>query len=359
MQLVSDLQQRPKKGRLKMEKSIVPFYDLCAMVQIVVFIIQTVTIYIGAYRTFVHNFFVTSHFQLAPALVYKTANCTFETTRNIYAFNNVTMKFTSSSVNDVFVDSAIQFRLSIFVMAVALFLGMINHVFVEINLFKVQYRNFTFWKDILSACELILLGYVIQIAVAAGPPSRLAQDYLNHCGIQTRNYLPYVGVVPMYVFAGVGFGSYAVGLTLYLYNSLPKYGVMSAEEIEEYKSWLRARRAEIEQSRVYIEQAKQAHARVQMIQSAEYNVAQARNDREKGRPTPMPFPSGQTAMLYDQPPPTMMPYPQPQPPYNMPPEMMMMQRSQLGMPQNGNLPPPQAFGMNPNAPAPNMPRRRR
>ncbi|KAG5480460.1 hypothetical protein LSCM4_06227 [Leishmania orientalis] len=270
MQLVSDLQQRPKKGRLSIEKNIVSFYDLCSAVQLITFLIHTVTTMIGANRTFTRYIIVQNDFALKPALVYKTRDCSFSTVRNIYAFNSVNMTFTQNSVNDVFVDQAIQMRLAIFVCAVALAVGGVNRMLVEANVFVVKYRNFYFWKDIISATELLLLAYVMQIAAAAEQPARLLRDYLRFCGVKADSYLPFISTANLWVFAGVGYLTYVVGIILYLNNSLPKYGVMTPQEIDEYKAWLRRRRAEQEQVRTLVDEAKKAHARLHLLNNANF-----------------------------------------------------------------------------------------
>lgn len=270
MQLVSDYQQRPKKARLKMEKRIVMFYDLCSIVQLVTFLVHTVTTTIAAKRTFGQSYYVNQDFQLSPTLVYKTENCSFETTRNIYAFTEVSMNWSASNVNDVFVDLAIQTRLAVFVCAVTFFIGALNRSFVEMDFFVFKYKNFYIWKDISSATELILLAYIFQIAASVSPPASLLRDYLQYCGVQSEIYLPFQTNITLFVFAGVGYFTYLVGLVLYCYNACPKYGIMTEAEIQEYKMWLRARRAEKEQSRLLIEEAKKAHARLQMMESDEY-----------------------------------------------------------------------------------------
>lgn len=270
MQLVSDLQQRPKKGRLPIEKSIVPFYDLCTTVQFVTFLIHTVTTMIGANRTFTRSIIIQNNFELTPSLVYKTHNCSFSTVRNIYAFSAVNMTFTQCSVNDVFVDQAIQMRLAIFVCAATLCVGAVNRMLVESNVFVIKFRNFYLWKDIISATELLLLAYVMQIVATVQYPARLLQDYLRHCGVMANSYLPFISTINLWVFAGVGYLTYVVGLSLYLNNALPKYGVMTPQEIEEYKAWVRSRRAEQEQVRMLIDEAKKAHARLHMLNNTEY-----------------------------------------------------------------------------------------
>ncbi|KAG5480072.1 hypothetical protein LSCM1_06497 [Leishmania martiniquensis] len=275
MQLVSDLQQRPKKGRLSIEKSIVPFYDLCSAVQLITFLIHTVTTTIGASRTFTRSIIVQNNFELKPALVFKTRECSFSTVRRIYAFDSVQMIFTQRSVNDVFVDQTIQMRLAIFICAVTLAVGGVNRMLVEANVFVIKYRNFYFWKDIISATELLLLAYVMQIAAAAEQPARLLRDYLRFCGVNADSYLPFISAANLWVFAGVGFLTYAVGIVLYLNNALPKYGVMTPQEIDEYKAWLRRRRAEQEQVRTLVDEAKKANARLHLLNNADYKKGES------------------------------------------------------------------------------------
>jgi hypothetical protein len=351
MQLVSDLQQRPKKGRLKVEKRIVLLYDLCSVVEFSVFLIHTVTTMIGASRTFSNYIIRMNDFALAPALMYKTQNCTYNTVRSIYAFQDVNMTFTANSINDVFVDQAIQMRLAIFICAVAFVVGGVNRSLVEANVFVIKYRNFYFWKDILSATELILLAYVAQIAAAIDPPKHLLRDYLRHCGIEGNAYLPFISTINLWVFVGVGYFTYVVGLPIYLNNTLPKYGIMTPAEIEEYKTWLRARRAEQEQSRMLIEEARKAHARIHMMNTADYRLGSgvpvAPASMMPSYPAPMvPGVMEPNQMAYLRP--YMYPYPYGGAypgwmPGAMPPNIAMP-GGIPGMPGDPRLPPPQMFG---------------
>lgn len=347
MQLVSDLQQRPRKGRLKIEKHIVVFYEVCTVVQLSVFLIHTVTTMIGASRTFMKYIIVENNFELAPALVYKTQNCSYNTIRSIYAFTNVNMTFTARSANDVFVDQAIQMRLAIFICAVTFFVGGVNRILVEVNVFVVKFRNFYFWKDIISATELILLAYVAQIAAAINPPRHLLRDYLRYCGVEGNAYLPFISTINLWVFVAVGYFTYVVGLAIYLNNTLPKYGIMTPAEIEEYKAWLRARRAEQEQSRMLIEEARKAHARLQMMNTANYHVGGeaplAPATMMPSYPLPMMLGGGPNQMAY--------PYPYPYPyPYGMYPGFVSPVASNMALPNPGmmpgdpRLPAPQMFG---------------
>lgn len=348
MQLVSDLQQRPKKGRLKIEKQIVQFYDLCSVVQLTVFLIHTVTTMIGANRTFKNYIIVENNFELAPALTYKTQNCSYNTIRSIYAFQEVNMTFTVDSINDVFVDQAVQMRLAIFVCAVAFVVGGFNRMLVEANVFVVKYRNFYFWKDIISATELILLAYVAQITAAIDPPKHLLRDYLRYCGIDGNAYLPFISTINLWVFVAVGYFSYVVGIAIYLNNTMPKYGIMTPEEIEEYKAWLRARRAEQEQSRMLIEEARKAHARIHMMNTADYHVG---GGAPVAPATMLPtYPNGMMPgamgamgpMAYPQPYPFPYPYPYAMYPGYAPPQLPPgMPPAMAGDPR---LPPPQMFG---------------
>lgn len=358
MQIVSDLQQRPRKGRLPMEKRLVPIYDIFSLVQLVVFVIHTVQTTIGAHRTFNNNFFLQSDFSLNEAIVIKTQDCVYNSTRSIYAFTGVDTSFTADNVNDVFVDQAIQMRLGIFVMAAAFAIGTTNRICIEVNFFVLKVRNFSFWKDILSAVEMLLLAYVFVIAASVAHPSGLLDDYLTHCGMQSRVYLPFISAATMWVFGGVGFGTYALGLVLYLSNTLPKYGIMTEAEIGEYKEWLRARRSEKEHTRMFIEQAKRAQARMMLMQSAEYPNSAGHNQQQGAAAmtagggqslarspgmmmVPMPMtPEQQVAMAA-----SAYPYTATNPNMNMNmnPYPYMEGIQQPGM--NPNLPAPQMFGM--------------
>lgn len=328
MHIVSDLQQRPRKGRLRLEKRIIPFYDICTLVQLVTLLIHTVTTVLAANRTFTYSIFSNNDFELRPPLVYKTKDCEFTTVGTYYAFSNVSVSLKLNNANDIYVDLAIQMRLAVFICSATLLLGAVNRSCVETNFFVIKFRNFYLWKDILSAAELLMLGYVFQIATAATGPRKLLKAYLENCGVRSHVYLPFVSLVNLWLFAAMGYFCYAVSLILYLYNALPKYGVMTPDEIAEYKLWLRDRRVEIEQVREYINQAKAAHARVHMMRTAEYQTGRGQSQQVRQLPldvmargisTPQPYWTG---------------YPQPE--TDDYPPMFMSHGSQL--------PPPQFFG---------------
>lgn len=94
MQVVSDLQQRPRKGRLRIEKMMVRFNELCTLVQLVTFVVHTVTTVTSARHTFANPFMRTSPFALVPSLVYKTSHCNYTAVRSIDAFDQVQVRFT-------------------------------------------------------------------------------------------------------------------------------------------------------------------------------------------------------------------------------------------------------------------------
>lgn len=128
MHIVSDLQQRPRKGRLRIEKMMVHFNDLCTLVQLITFVVHTVTTVTRARQTFANSFMKNSPFALVPSLVYKTRSCNYTASLSIDAFSHVQVSLTPLNVNDIFVDHAIQMRLAIFIAVVAVFMAIVNRL---------------------------------------------------------------------------------------------------------------------------------------------------------------------------------------------------------------------------------------
>ncbi|ORC88914.1 uncharacterized protein TM35_000141250 [Trypanosoma theileri] len=266
MHVVSDLQQRPNKSRLKCEKRIVPFYDICSVVQFVCLVIHTTKVVMTARCTFAHSLWSKNNLELVPPLVMKLDSCYYMTTRStLYAFKDVSVELFLSGVSDVFADHAIQMGLAIFFCAFTLFFGAVNRSAVENNFFSYRWRNFVFRKDLIAALEIAMLCLVLRTALMATAAGSLLEDYLRYCKVVSRAYLPFCTVVPLFVFVGAGFATYVVGCVLYLYNALPKYGIMTEEEIVDYKVWLRGRRARIEEAKRAAEAAKLANMRLQLM----------------------------------------------------------------------------------------------
>eukprot|EP00796_Vickermania_ingenoplastis_P011821 gene11821-8131_t len=264
MQLVSPYLQRPNKGRLPSEKKIVLLNDLCFAVQAVCLIVHIVWTVDASKQTFQHNIIAAQPLQLLPYLSYKVDGCSVSTTMNLYAFRNVSVTVTDRDVLPVLADLAVELRLGIFIGSVALVLGLANRSFVESNVFAVaRLRNLIIWKDAFSATELLFLSYMFQIGSMVESPRSLLQVFFRSCGVERDVSLPYVSPIPLYIFGAFGFLTYAVSLVLYLMHTLPKYGVLNAAEIEEYKARLKRSKEMNMETKRKIEEAKLAHARLQ------------------------------------------------------------------------------------------------
>ncbi|CCW66367.1 unnamed protein product [Phytomonas sp. Hart1] len=262
MQVVSDSQRRPSKGRLKIEKRIIDFVHLCTSAQLVMIFYFIVKLFLAVNCTFDHSIFITNEFALNPVLKYKTKSCTYSTVRDFNAFNGITLTLDASNVDIIFADHVFEMKSILILSLLTVFFGILNRIFIDINFFSLKIRNMDLQKDIFSATELLLLTYLVQSTYFSRSRSSLLRDYLSHCGVTSMKYLPWVSVNGLFIVASVGYLTYLITLIIYLRNTLPKYGIMTPDEIEEYKAWLRLRKAESEQARVFIEQAKMAHARM-------------------------------------------------------------------------------------------------
>ncbi|KAH9601242.1 hypothetical protein LSM04_000623 [Trypanosoma melophagium] len=266
MHVVSDLQQRPNKSRLKCEKRILPFYDLCSVVQFVCLVIHSTKVVMAAKCTFVSSLWSRNPLKIVPSLAMKLDVCNFTTRRStLYAFKDVPLGLYSLGANDIFADHTIQMCLAIFFCAFTLLFGVLNRSAVENNFFTFRWRNFVFHKDIIAALEFAMLCLVLRTALMANTAGTLLEDYLQYCDVFSRAYLPFCPLMQLFVFVGTGFFTYVVGCALYLYNALPKYGIMTEEEIVDYKVWLRSRRARIEEAKRTAEAAKLANMRLRIM----------------------------------------------------------------------------------------------
>ncbi|CCW64496.1 unnamed protein product [Phytomonas sp. EM1] len=268
MQVVSDSQRKSSKGRLKVEKRIISFVYLCTGIQLLMVFAFIVKVTLGVNRTFQHSIFSNNDYALNPVLIYKTKTCNYTTVDDLQAFNGVSITLNAENANIVFADHALEMK-SLFVLGlITMAFGIINRICIDIAFFSLKFRNMDIKKDIFSATELLLLTYLAQAAAFSEPRSALLRNYLHNCGVTSEKYLPWVSVSGLYVVVATGYFTYLVTLIIYLRNTLPKYGTMTPEEIEEYKAWLRLRKAEAEQSRIFIEQAKRAHARMFLLRNS-------------------------------------------------------------------------------------------
>ncbi|EKF28950.1 hypothetical protein MOQ_007283 [Trypanosoma cruzi marinkellei] len=270
MHVVSDLQRRPNKGRLKSEQHMMFLHDIVTIVQIVCFLIYTTNFLIASRRTFVHSVWLPNPLQLVPALIVKTRECRFEVTKsNLYAFRDVHLVLSLQNSDDIFADHAIQMLLAIFFCGSALLFGVLNRSLVEHNFFSVSWRNFTLRKDIFSAFEIVMISLVLRTSLMANVSGGLLKEYLTHCGVVSDAYLPFCSLVPLFLFVSVGYFVYLFGTVVYLCNALPKYGIMSEAEIAEYKIWLRNRQERVREAKRAAEEAKRANMLLQHVMRLE------------------------------------------------------------------------------------------
>ncbi|RNF12815.1 uncharacterized protein Tco025E_06446 [Trypanosoma conorhini] len=269
MQVVSEFQRRPNKGRLKSEKFVLSLYDVVSVVQLVCFLVYTTNFVMGCKRTFVHSVWARNDLELVPALRAKLRGCEFNVTQStLYAFQSVSLSLEDDNSDEIFADHAVQMYLAVFFSGFTLLLGLANRWAVGLNFFSVSWRNFTLRKDALSATELAMTSLLLRATLMANVTRALLQEYLTYCGLLSHGYLPYCSLAPLFLFVSVGYFTYVVGAAVYLWNALPKYGIMTEAEAADYKVWLRNRLGRIMEARRAVEEAKMANVRLQrMIQS--------------------------------------------------------------------------------------------
>lgn len=265
MQLVSHYLQRPAKARLPSEKNIVPFFDLCVVVQATAIIVHSLVLVNSSKQTITSGVLGGQTLVLQDYLTYKLQNCELNLTQSMDAFTNVKIDLTGTNFLPLLADFISLMRLGMIIGIIAVVVGAYNRVLVELNTFVLfSYRNLVIWKDIVSAVELVLLGFLMGIAALADSPRRVLDTFFVSCGVQSRVSLPFVTVTPLYICAGAGFFAYAVSLSLYLYHTLPKYGVLNEEEIEDYKVRLEKRKSAHAVTMAQLQKTKDEHARLQL-----------------------------------------------------------------------------------------------
>lgn len=261
---MSHFLQRPNKDRLPSEKNIQILYDLCFLGQVITLLVHIVWTVDAAKVTLKHNIISSQPLEVVGYLQYRLQDCTYQTTRAMFGFRDVTITVNWAMVFYVLADLVIQLRVAMFVGTATVILGMVNRGFVEENTFIIaRIRNVVVWKSVVSAMELLMLGYVFQIAVAAGTPRSLLKDYFAACNVSGTTTLPHVSLVPLYVFASLGYLTYAVSLPIYLMHTLPKYGTMKPSEAEDFKKRVEHRRQTEQEVSLKIAQTKSLHAALQ------------------------------------------------------------------------------------------------
>lgn len=265
MQLVSHYLQRPAKRRLPSEKNIIPFFDLCVVVQATAIIVHSVVLVNSSKQTLSSGILGGDSLVVQEYLTYKLESCELNVTQSLDAFRSVSVNLTGENFFPLLADFIALMRLGMIIGIITVIIGAFNRLLVELNTFVLfSYRNLVIWKDIVSAVELLLLVILFVIAALADSPRRLLAEFFMSCGVKSRVSLPFVTVTPLYVCAGVGFFAYAVSFAFYLYHTLPKYGVLNAEEIEDYKVRLERRKNAHALTMAQLQKTKEEHARLQL-----------------------------------------------------------------------------------------------
>lgn len=265
MQLVSHYLQRPAKKRLPSEKSIVPFFDLCVLIQATAIIVHSVTFVDSGKQTLKGGVLSSGQMELQGYLGYKLGNCMVNITTNLNAFTNVTSTVSGTNFYPILADYANQMRLGMILGIIAVVVGAFNRLLLELNTFVLfSFRNLIIWKDIVSAVELVLLGLLFGLASSADYPRGLLKEFFSSCGVKGKASLPFISLIPLYICGAGGFLAYAVSLILYLIHTLPKYGVLNEDEIEDYKARLQKKIALQAQTKAQWEKAIEEHARLQL-----------------------------------------------------------------------------------------------
>lgn len=265
-------------------------HDMITFVQLTCLLVYTTRFAIARGCTFVGSVWSADPLQLVPALRLKTEDCSYKVRgASFYAFENVNVVVSRDNAEDIFANQASQMYLSIYFCAFALLFSMANRVAVELNFFSFRCRNFIFRKDIITATELALLCLVLHAALMANVSGKLLRDYLQHCGVTSHVYLPFLTPTALFVFVGAGFFVYAVGIVLYLWNALPKYGILTAEEIADYRLWLRNRRRSVDEARRAAREARIASRRLRLRVAMGDGAPLRPTHRPERRNTPDPW----------------------------------------------------------------------
>ncbi|KAG8347185.1 hypothetical protein ERJ75_000880000 [Trypanosoma vivax] len=242
MHVVSDLQRRPKKARLKSEFLITKFYSLCTLLQLVCVVVYTTQYCIYAKRTFVNSVWKPNDLQLTPSLSWLVKNCSHRVTETyIYAFSGVSVLVSSESAEEMLAELAARMLWTVFFSIAVLVIGVANRFAVKKNFFEFTWRNFVVRKDLLFAADVVCLSLLARAFFMADAPRRILLSYMEHCNSGLKGYMPYCSLTPLFIFIITSCFAYVLGGVVYLFNTLPKHGVMSEEEIVEYEKWKQRR----------------------------------------------------------------------------------------------------------------------
>ncbi|CBH09025.1 hypothetical protein, conserved [Trypanosoma brucei gambiense DAL972] len=286
MHVVSEIQRRPNKARLKSEKYIVHFYSLCTLVQLVCLIVFVTQFDMASNRTFTSSLWVENPFELAPSLVWLSKRCSHSVqNERVFAFTGVSVNISDKVVGVMFAALATEMHATFFLAVTALLVGAINRYAVKANFFEFKWRNFNVRKDCFFATEIVLISALLHSVLLAEDTHRMLHDYLDHCNTRSRGFLPYCSTVPMIIFITFAFATYFFGFLVYMWNALPKYGIMSDEEVVEYREWLRRREESVAEVKRMEEEVRRANTRLQLMLENEKNMKLGKSTYQSRRPT--------------------------------------------------------------------------
>ena len=191
MHLLGDIQKRHRKGRTAAEKIFKAVNSLIIAVQFAGLIITGTYACILSTKTFTHNMFYPGKVELSSLLTYKLQNCTQPIVYNFEAVGDFNLVLDSNLVLEFLAQHSYYATLAIFFTLLSVVVGALNKVIFDMNIYSVRYRNLVFRKSTVTAIEFVLIAIGLTNCILATYDAPMLQDYFQHCGIRTRNLLPY------------------------------------------------------------------------------------------------------------------------------------------------------------------------
>jgi hypothetical protein len=225
MHIVPEDQKRPKKGRTAAERVFRRVNDITMLVQLVCWLYYTSTLTRRGATTMATDLWAGfPSFVLSPVLEYKLTNCSFTTVASIYAFSDMNMTLNKANSTELIADLIGHMRLIVIISAFAMLVGGLNKLLFSLNVFHWRYHHLYLHKDILTAVEVVMLGYQMMLLITVEPQKELIGNFFRYCGVKQSNYLPFLSSASLWVFFGVTVGVHAFSILFHLLYALPKDG---------------------------------------------------------------------------------------------------------------------------------------
>jgi hypothetical protein len=193
------------------------------IVQLGCFLFAVSSLSVSADKTFENDMWGYRVPKLDVVLEAKTFNHTYVVSADFGNSRDIPWEINGNTVVYLLAQLAYTSKFVIVVAAIAVFLGAINRVLFDLNIFRLQQHYLIIRKDLLTCLDCLVLILGLILLAEADRLSAPLRDFFEDAGLSNENTIPYVApYVELYFAFTIGLASHVVTAFLHLYNAQRK-----------------------------------------------------------------------------------------------------------------------------------------